>query len=524
MLNLLPGDRVKEDELSSDKQLATSHPQAIPTKQLLRKDESPQDLALRAHADILKYPRHILSTRTTGERQTKIRIGEKTKDQEYWWVTPNLDEEFGVPGRLSFEFDYQIALPAIYEATNKAQQAGQKLGSRYIVVGYLKNIAKQLGRRGSGRDMEQVKNAIKRNAGSMIDCNAVLRKAKKQGGGLEYVNGVFTAYTVYFRGSQLEDGTVVEKVILALSEPFWLAVNALDFTKPLDAQYFKQLGSSAPQRWYTLVSTDIFVTLNKRLPEARRRYSNYCIFHPQKRYKAFSDMKRQMNKLHQKHLDNGYIESVHYEQTRDEQGIVDWLIFYKPGQKARDEYNKLRGKKITPPTPKNQLSQSRNLMNELTKRGVTEAIAIDLVKQYPDRIIPQTNYFDFLKKNYNNKVSQNPAGFLRVSIEQNYATPPNYLSPEEHQSRIKQHQASKARQVLQDKIYEYKQWQEMTPTERVKGDLWVWEFQYKKEHGQQPTTEQQQAKQQELIEQLPTEEEMQIQLFGKIFKQTEELF
>ena len=502
-----------------------------PTRQLLAIKEDAKDITLRANADILKYPRHILSTRTAGERQTKIRIGEKRKDQEYWWVTPNLDEEYGIPSRLSFEFDYQVAFPKIHEATTQARQAGAKIGPRLIPVGYLKTIAKQLGRSGSGRDMQQVKNAIKRNAMSAIDCNAVIRKGKKEDGSLDYLSGTFTAYNVYFRGSQLEDGTEAEKVILALSEPFWLSVNALEFAKPLNGKYFKSLKEPGAQRWYTLISTDIFVALNKRLPHAKRRYSDYCTFHPQKRYTAFSDMKRQMNRLHKKHVEQGYIETPWYEKTTDETGQIDWWIFYKPGKKAREEHRQFRGKKLPETKPKQIISSDDQLVIELVKRGITEATAQDLVKQFPDNIQNQINYFDFLVESHSEKVSQNPAGFLRTSIEKNYNAPANYISPEARQEQAHKAAEQRKRQQWQSFQDEIKNQLKTPPETLVYGSVLLWSKDFEKEHDRPPTPDEKADKQQELIEALPTKDELQQQLkdkyhelFNQPLKDTQDLF
>ena len=218
---------------------------------------------------------------------------------------------------------------------------------------------------------------------------------------------------------------------------------------------------------------------------------------------------------------------VHYKKTRDEQGIVDWLIFYKPGQKARDEYNKLRGKKITSPTPKNQLpadSQNRNLVNELTKRGVTEAIAINLAKQYPDRIIPQISYFDFLEKNHNNKVSQNPAGFLRKAIEGNWTAPPDYISPEEQERSKKKAAEQQKLQQHRWKVEEWQQWQSQTPEQKVTGELWQWSRRFEKENSRLPTPDEKHQQQQQLTQALPTDDQRYEQIFGKPLKKSEELF
>jgi len=45
-----------------------------------------------------------------------------------------------------------------------------------------------------------------------------------------------------------------------------------------------------------------------------------------------------MYKVHKPHVASGYLESVRYEATTDEDGRPDWVMTYVPGSKARAEY------------------------------------------------------------------------------------------------------------------------------------------------------------------------------------------
>ena len=312
--------------------------------------EQPQKLTtFRANADVLKYPRHILAQTARGKRETNIRIGEKRGGQQYWWITPN--PEIGIPSKLAFDFDYQILLPKIYEATRKARQSGAKLGPRYVVVGSLRQIARELGRNTSGRSLAEVKDTLRANQATTIETGQAIRFLNEDGN-IEHLSGQFNAYNIYIRGDHLPDGDEVKKVIIELSIPFWQAVNSLDFAKPLDGHYFKQLQKPGPQRWYTMVSTNIFAAIKHKLPTAKVRYSEYCQFHPQKRHKAFSDMKRQMEKLHKKHVEFNYIKEPQYQETTDDRGLKDWFVLYKPAELAYDEYQQNRKRQPQRQSPK----------------------------------------------------------------------------------------------------------------------------------------------------------------------------
>ena len=52
-----------------------------------------------------------------------------------------------------------------------------------------------------------------------------------------------------------------------------------------------------------------------------------------------------MYKIHKPHLDSGYIASVEYSAGKDEDGKIDWLMCYKPGAKARAEYQAFNNRK-----------------------------------------------------------------------------------------------------------------------------------------------------------------------------------
>ena len=323
-------------------------------KAVVAKVEQQELTTFRSNADILKYPRHILAQTARGKRQTEIRVGEKKKGQPYWWVTPN--PKIGIPSKMSFDFDYQVLLPKIYEATRKARQAGAKFGPRYIMVGSLREIAKQLGLKSP--DTVKVKQAITNNASATIQTDKAIRFLNENGE-LEHLSGQsIKVYDVYIRGDHLRDGHEAKKVIIELSASFWQAVNSLDFAKPLDGQYFKQLQKAGPQRWYTMVSTNIFAAIKHKLPSAKVRYSNYCQFHPQKRHLAFSLMKRQMERLHKKHVELDYIEEPKYQETTDDRGLKDWFILYKPAKLAYDEYQQNRKKQPAKQLPKETAPQA----------------------------------------------------------------------------------------------------------------------------------------------------------------------
>jgi hypothetical protein len=92
------------------------------------------------------------------------------------------------------------------------------------------------------------------------------------------------------------------------------------------------------QRFYELLSYKMFATLKHRHPHATLRYADYCLLSTQQRYTVYDQVKKQMYKVHQPHLQSGYLTRVQYEATTDDDGQPDWLMHYTPGAKARAEY------------------------------------------------------------------------------------------------------------------------------------------------------------------------------------------
>jgi len=476
----------------------------------------------RASADILRYPRHILTAKSRGQKQTNIRIGDRKGGQSYWWLSSN--PTYGVPGKTSFDFDYQVLHQRFYEAILKARQNGQKTAPRYIMVGSLRQIAKELGL--SPSNTEEVKKAIQANQAAVIETDKAIRFINEKGEA-EHLSGQFKAYDVYIRGDHLPDGDEAKKVVLELSIPFWQALNAQEFSKPLDGQYFKQLAKPGAQRWYTLVSTDIFVALNKNLPYAKVRYSAYCKFHPQKQHKTFSDMKRQMTNLHQKHVEFDYIEPPQYQKIATEQGTNDWWILYKPGLKAKQEYQQNRRRTITRPAPK-----------ELPAETDPSQDTYNLVAYFQKQKNNQDMYSPTIKelKQAADLVTKHGTGqakkIVSLAIQEMAKTNFNaiyfgavlqYENQVIETLELKERQDQQAREKQKTEhealVKQYQEWLTLTPIERVKAKLDFKITGYQLKHKRPPDETQIKAWQQELIEVLPTPEEYQMQLFRRIIFQ-----
>jgi hypothetical protein len=173
-----------------------------------------------------------------------------------------------------------------------------------------------------------------------------------------------------------------------------------------------------------------------------------------------------MNKLHGPHKKSGYIASVDFEQTTDQDGKPDWSMLYTPGPKARAEFrafDKKGGPKtlvIEQAPPALELTahqvEPTPLERELIARGVTPSTAAELVADYPEeKITAQVEHLDWLKEKHPKKVTGSPAGFLVKSIRQDYAPPSGFESKairtaREEAKREEQRREAEARRLKEE--------------------------------------------------------------------------
>ena len=115
--------------------------------------------------------------------------------------------------------------------------------------------------------------------------------------------------------------------------------------------------------------------------------------------------------------DLGFLEPM----TEDERYVKeggDWKVIFRrvkgslgPGEEVAD---------VTPPLPPPELP----LVQELIDRGVTQATARTLVRDFPAAvIIAKREVFDWLVAKGDRRVSLNPAGYLAKSIVDDFAPP-----------------------------------------------------------------------------------------------------
>jgi hypothetical protein len=138
----------------------------------------------------------------------------------------------------------------------------------------------------------------------------------------------------------LPDGTRSDAVFLIFHDLYLEVLNKAP-RRPLDYRYLQSL-PPGPQRFYEIVSCAMYPAI-KYGHRARLAYSEFCQRSTLTRYYEFDQVKKQMYKIHLPHVRSGYIAKVEYENTVDEEGRPDWIMFYTPGETARSQQSVFEG-------------------------------------------------------------------------------------------------------------------------------------------------------------------------------------
>ncbi len=311
--------------------------------QSISKSEKGKDLIpfeiIRTETALSRYPIHNLSTKAGVSIEIK-KTDASGATNLLWEVSYN--NRYGQPGRLAYKLDTIIINRAIEEAVRPIP--------KMIRLGSIRDICRMLGIN-EGQATRQVKTALRQNVGAQISAKITYRANDKTERTLE---ADFHRYSAIFTGETLPDGRKADGVYLLLNELYVEVLNNA-LTRPLDYDYLQDL-TPTEQRFYEIVSYQIFpaVKFNQR---ARLAYSEYCLYSTQTRYLDYDHVKKQMGKVHRKHINEGYIVTVQFEATTDEQGRPDWNMFYTPGPRAKREQLVFDFALRIPRKPKNSASK-----------------------------------------------------------------------------------------------------------------------------------------------------------------------
>ncbi len=404
--------------------------------------------AIRVETILSRFPVHRLSKRGT----ISIDISERDESGEIktrWEVSYN--SKYGQPGALAYKVDTLIV--------NRRLEESPKPLPEIIKLGSLKEIGDELGLADSGKNRNDIKRALHQNAAAYITAKRSYRGAD----GAERMAEVSdTRYGIIFTGEKFPDGSKADAVYIILHRAYRDILNNAPI-RPLDYDYLKDLSPGA-QRFYELLSYQIYAALKNDRPRAKLLYSYYCARAPQTRYHDYDHVKKQMYKVHAPHKQSGYITTVELRETRDETGQPDWEMFYTPGRKARSEfrafkrsaraiganYAKQEGAtkeqlqlpatvvKAAAETP----AEHEKLITQLVGFKVSEKKARELVGAKPEAVRLHLEAVPYLPAGQGKK---NFAGRLVTAIENDYELPAAFAEAMKQERRAKEASGHDAR-------------------------------------------------------------------------------
>src|SRR5262245_15145476 len=349
------------------------------------KDTTPI-IPIRTETVLSQYPLHRLAKKANLEiRVTKTNA--RGRIVSTWEVSPS--RKYGDPGPLAYKLDTLLVNRAIDEARPHIPEV--------IRLGSLRDICKALG---LAADTNLIKKALLQNASAFITAKLDYRKSDGTEKTFEF--GA-TRYEVIFVGQKLPTGQRADAVYIILHRTFREFLEHAK-TRPLDYEYLRVLAPAA-QRLYELISYQIFAALKNSNARARYLYSEFCKYAPLTRYDEWGKVKKQLYKVHKPHKESGYINSVEFEETTDEEGRPDWMMWYTPGKKARREFKEFTGKRIerSPAKPVllppvKESGEDNRLIDRLITEGVTESVARELVQSQRNEVELQLEAFPFREK------------------------------------------------------------------------------------------------------------------------------
>lgn len=371
---------------------------------------------IRVECNMEEFPYFRLGKRNSKDfnkihfaREVRSNDGGSIKQR---WVVVG-DSELGLPG--PFDQDVYVAMEAIIDEVGIHPEG-------YVPFTCYR-IAQILGKDHSGRTYQAIREALMR----MVSTRITSEKAFYLRDERVWISETFHLYdSVRFEERQGARTRAAFEYNLLFPCRWYIASRRANYVKPLDMNLYKQLGLPAAKK--------LFRYLDKRRHNNPREVK-VDLFHLADVLPIApsfpSKLKQVLYPPCQQLKDVGFVHDFKIVQLY---GTKSWqAIFTFPNAQpiiAPDQ----------PIDPKVQI---------LMDRGITQSAAESIVHAYSERIQPQIEAFDWMVANKNKAIKNNPAGYLRKAIEDNYAPPKGLMDEVERQEII--HRAVGENKIKQEK-------------------------------------------------------------------------
>lgn len=287
------------------------------------------------------------------------------------------------------------------------------------------SLFKLLGWSGSQRDYERLELSLARLRGSTIECKESFWDHK----GKCYLTTGFSlidSYSLYRRDDDSFDAPFISSI--TLSDTIFESFKA-GFIKTLDLNVYLALKSPIARKLYRYLDKKLYKgdQVEVELMRLASRLALTDSGYP-------SVVKKQLERGGHPELEAlGLIKNVRY--LRKGRGLS---VQYQLAPRTQWRLPQ----SDTPPSPKKTIHP---LVSDLLARGISQHVATTLLSTHGEKkIADKLEVFDHLRSTNSSLITKNAAGFLRQSIEKDFAPPQGYVSRAERQ-RLKEVQAAAAR-------------------------------------------------------------------------------
>lgn len=388
---------------------------------------------VRTETQLRKHPLHILQSQGgSNVKEITIVDTDDSGNSVTKWRVLFLAPE-GVAGPLAYRLDRLVIDRAIdaYEAKELPLT---------LALGTLNKICRDLDLTPCGPNMRNIRKAFLQLQGTMIDVETITAHQRW-----------YRYEKVYFTGEVLENGNRADEVFITLSNTYRDFLRETK-TRPLNYDYLRTL-PPASARLYEIISNRIYAALrqasmkesedrtSRGSPEARILYSEFCQLSALTRHREGHLMRKQMKQLLAPHIEKGYIAEVKYDSRRDPFNCPDWMMIYKPGEKAKQDFAVTERKKrdiLSLAEEEDRISafteHSEKLSHRLQEAGITKVQAESLAEEKSEMArqwveVAESGFLSTMR-------IRNPGGYLTKAILEGQAIPKRYERWKEHRSSI----------------------------------------------------------------------------------------
>lgn len=375
-------------------------------------DERPRTLT-KDELNLAEFPIALPCHRSPKERST-IHIFETGLDHEgrpvqrEWQVYPS---HRGLP----LATDEEVFLGLMH----LLQLSGFKERNVFFTQNRLFNL---LGWNGSRRSYERLEHSFDRLKGAVVKCKDSFWDNHDKC----YVTRSFSildSYALYRRDTRATETPFISSA--SFSETIFNSFKA-GFLKTLDFDLYLGLRFPIARKLLRLLDKKLHrgQTYEIELMRLAHRLALTDSAYP-------SDVKKHLKAPHDELIEAGFLKEVAFIR-RGTSSSVRYVM------NPRESW--VPAKQVSTTAP----SESP-LIGELVTRGVSRVVAKTLLKQHGEKsVADKLEVFDHLRAIGSSMVAKNPAGFLRTSIEKDFAPPTGYITRAERQ-RIKDEQVAAER-------------------------------------------------------------------------------